>query len=127
VLLVCRFTVLEPDVAEFTARAEKALELLIVRPGCLRGLLSRSMDEADRWVLTVEFESVVAYRRALSPFEVRELVIPLLSEALVDEPAGYEPVVVAAGGVVGRRVSLLARDGGTVRLGEASGPSAAPR
>jgi hypothetical protein len=127
VLLVCRFTVLEPDVADFTARVERALELLIERPGCSRGLLSQSMDEADRWVLTVEFESVVAYRRALSPFEVREHVIPLLSEAMVDEPAAYEPVLVASGGVVGRRVSLLARDAGTVRLGEAAGPSATPR
>jgi hypothetical protein len=127
VLLVCRFTVLEPDVAEFTVRAERALELLIVRPGCLRGLLSRSLDEADRWVLTVEFSSVVAYRRALSPFEVREHVIPLLSEASVDEPAAYEPVLVASAGVVGRQVSLLAVDAGTVRLGEASGPSATPR
>jgi hypothetical protein len=127
VLLVCRFTVLEPDVADFTARAERALELLIARPGCLRGLLSQSMDEPDRWVLTVEFESVVAYRRALSPFEVREHVIPLLSEALVDEPAAYEPVLVASDGSVTRRVSLLAQDAGTVRLGEAAGPSTTPR
>ncbi|WNV83378.1 antibiotic biosynthesis monooxygenase [Umezawaea sp. Da 62-37] len=126
-LLVCRFTVLEPDVADFTARAGRALELLTARPGCTRGLLSQSMDEADRWVLTVEFDSVVAYRRALSPFEVREHVIPLLSEALVDEPAAYEPVLVAAEGAVTRQVSLLAQDAGTVRLGEASGPTATPR
>jgi hypothetical protein len=127
VLLVCRFTVLEPDVADFTARASRALELLIARPGCRRGLLSQSMDEADRWVLTVEFESVVAYRRALSPFEVREHVIPLLSEAMVDEPAAYEPLLVAENGGVTRQVSLLAQDAGTVRLGEASGPTTTPR
>jgi hypothetical protein len=127
VLLVCRFTVLEPDVADFTARASRALELLITRPGCRRGLLSQSMDEADRWVLTVEFESVVAYRRALSPFEVREHVIPLLSEAMVDEPAAYEPLLVAENGAVTRQVSLLAQDAGTVRLGEASGPTTTPR
>ena len=30
---------------------------------------------------------VTAYRRALQPFEVREHVVPLLSEALTDEPA----------------------------------------
>ena len=126
-LLVCRFTVLEPDVAAFTARATRALELLIARPGCQRGLLSQSLDEPERWVLTVEFDSVVSYRRALSPFEVREHVIPLLSEALVDEPAAYEPVLVASGGAVTRQVSLLAHDAGTVRLGEASGPSTTPR
>lgn len=113
--------------AEFTARVERALELLIAQPGCRRGLLCRSTDEDDRWVLTLEFDSVVAYRRALSPFEVREHVIPLLSQALADEPAAYEPLVVAENDQVSRRVSLLAQDAGTVRLGEAAGPSATPR
>ncbi|PRY36125.1 antibiotic biosynthesis monooxygenase family protein [Umezawaea tangerina] len=126
-LLVCRFTVPQPDVADFTARAGRALELLIAHPGCRRGLLSRSTDEPDRWVLTVEFDSVVAYRRALSPFDVREHVIPLLSEALVDEPAAYEPVLIASDSSVTRQTSLLAQDAGTVRLGEASGPTATPR
>lgn len=126
-LLVCRFTVPAPDVADFTARAHRALESLIAQRGCRRGLLSRSTDEDHRWVLTVEFESVVAYRRALAPFAVREHVVPLLSKALVDEPAAYEPLLVAENGAVTRQVSLLARDGGTVRLGEAAGPSAAPR
>jgi hypothetical protein len=126
VLLVCRFTVLEADVADFTARANRALGLLTAAPGCRRGLLSRSTDEADRWVLTVEFDSVVAYRRAMSPFDVREHVVPLLSEALADEPAAYEPLLVAQDGAVIEQVSLLAHDAGTVRLGEAAGP-ATPR
>ncbi|MBW4721768.1 antibiotic biosynthesis monooxygenase family protein [Saccharothrix obliqua] len=121
-LLVCRFTVPEPAVAEFTARAERALELLTARPGCVRGSLGRALDEADRFVLTVEFESVVAYRRAMSPFEVREHVVPLLSEASV-EPAAFEPLLVADGGAVRRRTSLVAADAGTVRLGEAAGPA----
>jgi hypothetical protein len=127
VLLVCRFVVPESEIPEFTARAERALELLIAQPGCSRGLLCRSTDEDDRWVLTLEFDSVVAYRRALSPFEVREHVVPLLSQALADEPAAYEPLLVAEGTEVTRRVSLLAQDAGTVRLGEAAGPSATPR
>jgi hypothetical protein len=136
VLLVCRFVVPERDVtvgeaddqiAEFTGRAERALGLLIAQPGCRRGALSRSTDDGDRWVLTLEFDSVVAYRRAMSPFEVREHVIPLLSEALADEPAAYEPLLVAEDGEVTSRVSLLARDAGTVRLGEAAGPTAIPR
>ena len=33
-------------------------------------------------MLTVRFASVDAYRRSLSPFDVREHVVPLLSEAL---------------------------------------------
>jgi quinol monooxygenase YgiN len=123
VLLVCRFTVAETGVEAFIERVDRALALLTAQPGCRRAQLSRSTDEADRFVLTVEFDSVVAYRRALSPFEVREHVIPLLSEANTDEPAAYEPLLVAADGAVRREVSLLARDAGTVRLGEAAGPT----
>jgi quinol monooxygenase YgiN len=123
VLLVCRFTVAETDVEAFTERVDRALTLLTAQPGCRRAQLSRSTDEADRFVLTAEFDSVVAYRRAVSPFEVREHVIPLLSEANTDEPAAYEPLLVAADGAVRREVSLLAHDAATVRLGEAAGPT----
>ena len=56
----------------------------------------------------LRFESVVAYRRALSPFPVREHVVPLLSEALADEPATYEVLVDAAGGAATERASLRA-------------------
>lgn len=123
-LLVCRFRVSDPKT--FTARVERALKLLTAQPGCHKGTLARSTDEDDRWVLTVEFESVVAYRRAMSPFDVREHVIPLLSEALTDEPAMYEPTLTSADGQVEEHTSLLAEDAFTVRLGEAAGP-ATPR
>ncbi|SDN54439.1 antibiotic biosynthesis monooxygenase [Allokutzneria albata] len=126
-LLVCRFAVTEAEVESFTARARRALELLTAQPRCRSGRLARATDEADRWVLVVEFESVVAYRRALSPFEVREHVIPLLSEALPDEPAAYEVLAEATGGAVTDHTSLLAEDAGTVRLGEAAEPRSTPR
>lgn len=126
-LLLCRFAVRDTEVADFTARAHRALALLSAQPGCLGGRLGRATEDADRWVLAVEFASVVAYRRALSPFEVREHVVPLLSAALVDEPAAYEVLASAAAGVVDRRDSLLAGDAGTVRLGEAAGPTAPRR
>ncbi|ANZ35346.1 antibiotic biosynthesis monooxygenase [Lentzea guizhouensis] len=123
-LLVCRFRVSDPET--FTERVKRALELLTEQPGCRKGTLARSTDEDDRWVLTVEFESVVAYRRAMSPFPVREHVIPLLSEALTDEPAMYEPTLTSTGGEVEEHTSVLAEDAFTVRLGEAAGP-ATPR
>jgi hypothetical protein len=56
----------------------------------------------------VRFATVDAYRRALSPFPVREHVVPLLSEALADEPATYEVLVEAARGVTTGRPSLRA-------------------
>jgi quinol monooxygenase YgiN len=123
VLLVCRFTVSDDDTAGFAARATRAIEVLTAQPGCLRAVLGRSTDDTDQWVLTVEFASVVAYRRAMSPFEVREHVIPLLSHA---EAGAYEILADAADGNSDQRVSVVAADAATVRLGEASGP-ATPR
>jgi quinol monooxygenase YgiN len=104
VLLVCRFAT-TPDLL---ARARTALELLTAAKGCLGGELGRSVDEPDRWVLTVRFASVDAYRRALSPFPVREHVVPLLSEADADEPATFETLLQATGGAVTPHESLRA-------------------
>jgi quinol monooxygenase YgiN len=97
VLLVCRFLV-PTDADAFSARIRRALELLTAAPGCLGGDAGRAVDDPDRWVLIVRFASVDAYRRALGPFPVREHVIPLLSEALADEPATYETLVTATAG-----------------------------
>lgn len=108
VLLVCRFVVSPEERSRFVGRAERALALLTEAKGCLHGSLGRAVDGEDRWVLVVRFESVVAYRRALSPFPVREHVIPLLSEALADEPAGFETLAEARNGAVITHPSLLA-------------------
>ena len=103
-LLVCRFAAPTPDLLP---RARRALELLTAADGCLGGELGRAVDEPDAWVLTVRFVSVNAYRRALSPFAVREHVIPLLSEARTD-PSTYETLLTATDGVAVAHQSLLA-------------------
>jgi quinol monooxygenase YgiN len=110
VLLICRFAVEPAAEEEFVTRAHRALSLLTAQPGCLDGQLGRSPDDTTRWVMAVRFESVVAYRRALSPFDVREHVVPLLSEALTGEPGGYEVLAAAEGGAVQDHGSLLAAD-----------------
>lgn len=103
-LLVCRFADPSPD---FATRAGRALELLTAQRGCLGGELGRSVDEPGAWVLTVRFASVDAYRRSLSPFDVRTEVIPLLSEATPDAST-YETLVRAADGRAEVFPSLLA-------------------
>ncbi|AEA26627.1 Antibiotic biosynthesis monooxygenase [Pseudonocardia dioxanivorans CB1190] len=108
VLLVCRFDVPPADAGAFLARGRTALELLTAAPGCLGGDLGRAIEEPTRWVLQVRFASVDAYRRALSPFPVREHVVPLLAEALADEPATFETLVSGAGGAAVTHESLLA-------------------
>jgi quinol monooxygenase YgiN len=110
VILICRFAV-DPHQAEnFLSRARRAVGLLTAQPGCRGGQLGRSPDDTTRWVLAVQFESVVAGRRALSVFEVREQVVPLLSEALTGEPGSYEVLVDAQGGAVTDHRSLLVGD-----------------
>jgi len=105
VLLVCRF---QPDAAAgFAERAQRALALLTAAPGCLGGELGRAVDDPAHWVLTVRFASVDAYRRALSPFAVREHVVPLLSEAL-PELSTFETLVSAVDGRATVHPSLLA-------------------
>jgi quinol monooxygenase YgiN len=108
VLLLCRFAVAPQDAEPFRARAVRALELLTAADGCVGGELGRAVDEPDRWVLAVRFASVDAYRRALSPFPVREHVVPLLSEAIADEPATFETLASGAAGSVTEHPSLLA-------------------
>ena len=120
-LLLCRFDVADDDAAEFLDAAERALALLTGRDGCTGGELARAIEDATSWVLTVRFESVVAYRRAMSGFEVREHVIPFLSRARVEDESAHELTLTAAAGTTERHTSLLAKDAATVRLGEAGG------
>ncbi len=122
-LLLCRFDVSESEAEDFLASADRALALLTACAGCSGGELARAMEDPASWVLTVRFESVVAYRRALSGFEVREHVIPFLSRARVDVESAHETALTAEGGETRRHTSLLAKDAGTVRLGEAAGPA----
>jgi quinol monooxygenase YgiN len=88
VLLVCRFA--PDDETSFLDRARRALPLLAEQSGCRGAELGRASDDPGRWLLVASFDSVAAYRRALSPFAVREHVVPWLSEALADEPATFE-------------------------------------
>ena len=103
-LLVCRFQPADP--VAFADRARRALALLTAAPGCLGGEVGRAVDE-PAWVLTARFASVDAYRRALSPFDVREHVVPLLSEAQ-PEPSTFETLVSAVDGAATVHPSLLA-------------------
>jgi quinol monooxygenase YgiN len=98
-LVVTRFVVDEPDA--FLERAHTALATLAGRPGYASGTLARAIDDPDRWCMITVWESVGAYRRALSSYEVKVYATPLLAEAL-DEPSAFEALAAAepAGPVV---------------------------
>jgi hypothetical protein len=50
------------------------------------------MDDPEIWVLVTSWEHVGAYRRALSSYDIKMHVVPLLSYA-IDEPSAFEVLV----------------------------------
>lgn len=124
--MLCRFDVSDSEAPEFLDQAERALGLLTARPGCVGGELARATEDSASYVLSVRFESVAAYRRAMSGVEVREHVIPLLSRARVDQHAAHEVALTAEGGRTHRHPSVLAEDAGTVAPGT-TGRTVRPR
>jgi heme oxygenase (mycobilin-producing) len=94
VLVVLRFT--SPG-ERFLDEASTALAALAARPGYVGGRLGRAYDDPDAWCLVLEWESVGAYRRALSSYEVKLHATPLLARA-VPEASAFEPLVTAAPG-----------------------------
>ena len=72
------------------ATSRRARETLAERPGYTHSTVGRNTDDPELWVLTTEWESVGAYRRALSAYDVKLTAVPVLSRA-VDEPSAYEP------------------------------------
>jgi quinol monooxygenase YgiN len=120
VIVISRF--LPSDAEEFLDRAGAALRAFADRPGFLRGRVGRAVDDPDRWVLVTEWDSVGSFRRSLSAYEVKLHAAPLLASS-IEEPAAYEPLISAEDGVISIQSSALAADSGSVRVGEAAGPS----
>lgn len=90
-LVVTRYRVAPDDRATFRADAVAALRVLTERPGCTGGTLGRAIDDPELWTLTTTWESVGAYRRALSAYDVKLVAVPLMYRA-IDEATAFEPL-----------------------------------
>lgn len=90
-LVVSRFRVPVTQASDFRAQLTAAHGVLAAQKGYVDGALGRNLDEPELWVLTTRWESVGAYRRALSTYDVKVGAVPILSHAL-DEPSAYEVV-----------------------------------
>lgn len=90
-LVVTRFAVPEEHAEAFRADAEQAIATLSAAAGFADATLGRNLDEPGLWTLVTRWDSVGAYRRALSSYDVKLRAVPLLSRAL-DEPSAYEEV-----------------------------------
>lgn len=101
------------------SRMREALAVLAASAGFQRGWISQATDDAELVSVTTEWNGIGAYRKALSRFEVKMHVVPLLSTA-IDEPSAYEAVV--AMDDAGERLfaSGLAADHDAVGLGSAA-------
>lgn len=81
----------DTDGAATLAALVGAHALLAAESGYVDGALGRNLDEPDLWVLSTRWESVGAYRRALSSYRIKAEAVPILSAA-IDEPSAYEIV-----------------------------------
>jgi len=84
-----RFRLPESAAAKFLDDAQAALRALAARPGYADGVIGRATDDPTLWLMTLRWDSVGAYRRALSAYDVKVAAVPLLSTA-IDEPTAYE-------------------------------------
>ncbi len=75
--------------ADFIASGARLRAAFEARPGHVRSTLARAFEDPTRWVLVSEWTGVGAWRRALSAYDVRIEVMPLLAHA-ENEPAVYE-------------------------------------
>lgn len=123
VLVVSRYRV-ESDRSQWLSQMRMALAVLGQSAGFVRGQIAQATDDADLMVVSTSWTNVGAYRKALSRFEVKAQVVPLLSMA-IDEPSAFESVVVLDD--TGERLfaSGLAADHGDVSLGSAAAASVA--
>ena len=85
---VTRLRVPSDDVPSFTAAAAELLTVLQARPGFRDGALGRAADDPELFALHTSWDSVGAYRRALSAAEVKIAGAPVWARAL-DEPGVY--------------------------------------
>jgi hypothetical protein len=84
---------------EFAARARTALAAFAGCAGFVSGRLGRAADDPRWWCLVTGWESVGAYRRALSSWQVKLDAAPLLADS-VEEPSAYEVLATTDGGPV---------------------------
>jgi hypothetical protein len=91
-LAISRFRYDEAERASADADLERCLSGLSACRGFVAGQVGRAFDDPTLWVLQTQWESVGAYRRALSSYEMKVTVVPLLSRA-IDEPSAFEVIV----------------------------------
>lgn len=98
-VMIAYFTVQPGGSAEqMLADAQTPVRMLATQPDTRWLRWARSTEDAGRLVLMAEFETAAAYRRAQSPLEVRQVLIPWLSGADIVTSGAFEVLTAANGG-----------------------------
>lgn len=91
-LVISRFRYDDELVDRAQAELGTCLDQLGQLAGFVSGSVGRAADDPTLWVLQTRWENVGSYRRALSSYDIKMTVVPLLSRA-IDEPSAYEVIV----------------------------------
>lgn len=116
-LVSMRFSVSQPR--EFVDELRSAVEVLAQHDGFLEARIGRSLDDASLVQLTVRWTGVGVYRRALSAFDVKVAVVPLLASA-IDESTAFEVVHVRDQHRSSNFAGSRAADADSIGLGDAA-------
>lgn len=125
-LVITKHRVAQAELREWLEVAKTAIAPLASRPGCESVQIGLATDESDLVVIVSRWESVGAYRKALSNFDVKAHSIPFLSTA-VDESSAFEVVFESVDGATSEHAPARAWDADIVGLGEAAGDHIAHR
>lgn len=107
------------DVAALMVLLRESVALLATKEGFVDARVSRAIDDGALVTLELSWDTVGSYRRALSSYDVKVQVVPIMSQAL-DEPTAFEVLHVRDARGAADATGALAADAGTVSLGSAS-------
>jgi hypothetical protein len=100
-LVISRFRYADDRTGRASVELGVCLDQLRAKTGFIGGSVGRALDDPTLWVLHTQWANVGSYRRALSAYDIKVSVVPLLSYA-VDEPSAYE-VIAGDGAEPGER------------------------
>lgn len=107
------------DVPGLMAQLRASVALLSEKTGFVEAHVARAIDEPELIVLQLGWDTVGSYRRALSAYDVKVQVVPVISQAL-DEPTAFEVLHFRDARGAVDAPGALAADATTVSLGSAS-------